>query len=1048
MGVEVFLMTSFTDITLDVLVKTPITDIVQCLSIIHQNKLVEIRLPKVKHMHTLAGYYTDYNAVARDVRIWNSKRNIYTVMNDLNPALIARCPNKLDQLDTTTQDVDVVRRTILYIDIDAKRTKGISATNTQHDLALQSALDIAKKMMFSGWPTPIIADSGNGGHILYDCDLPNDKEHTDLIQTFLQNLGKKYDTSEVNVDLTVFNASRITKLYGTIAVKGVNLPEYPHRMSAILHVPEERKKVTKDMIIEFNKQFQPTVQQQSTKIQTSGYKFNWEQFKTKHNITTYNNKTGSDNSGNYILYKVDCINNPDHKDTHVKQYESGMMAFGCFHESCANTHWQEYRAHFDEEYRTRIQQTTTINEPEFDIEHKPLIELPKTGKLISTFALELSDILKDKNKLFFRTDSRDIIEIGQIKADNGKDEFTGFMVTKPNRFITLIEQYITPFTWMYDKEEDDTVRKDKSIGSQLALTLLSSEIMQNTLPKIERLFTFPLPIMHNNEITFPKRGYDERFKSWLPYDAPEISDPKMTIEHAKQIIDKIFEEFCFEDEQSKSNAIAALVTPFLRGLLPSFSTRTPVVLYEANRERAGKDYLAGITGIVYEGHALEEAPISNGDKNSNNNDELRKKIMAAMIASRKRLHFANNKGYINNAVFEGVVTAEKYSDRILGRSEIVTFDNEIDFSLSGNTGISYTPDFANRCIIVKLFLIDEDANARKFSNPYLHEFLLQHRDSLLSAMYAFVRNWIDNGKKDGTVLFASFPHWARICGGIMESAGYLNPCKTDKSKQNIGGDSETLDMKSLFELCYRKKPDEPINKHEIIGLIEDARRDDEFEAMNYLDFSNNGDKAKFGLKIMKFIGRVLSDIQMNVLDPKQRAPRQKYIFTKAVQKKYCLVTTPKSDDNQQQDTEIGRVGRVGRDKPLENTGEKIINNIYNREVPTTPTIPTKPADDIEKTHDLEKSAKNEVQSPSDKNVIFHRFGENSDVTTILLRESTCNADTVLQKIYELTSSAKEECLISDIIIDGINMEQINAIINRFKREGVLSEQTSGRIMMI
>ena len=57
----------------------------------------------------------------------------------------------------------------------------------------------------------------------------------------------------------------------------------------------------------------------------------------------------------------------------------------------------------------------------------------------------------------------------------------------------------------------------------------------------------------------------------------------------------------------------------MRGLFSSFSVRTPLWIYIANRERAGKDYLAGINGILYEGYALEEPPISMGDKDRGNN---------------------------------------------------------------------------------------------------------------------------------------------------------------------------------------------------------------------------------------------------------------------------------------------------------------------------------------------------------------------------------------------------------------------------------------------
>ena len=128
----------------------------------------------------------------------------------------------------------------------------------------------------------------------------------------------------------------------------------------------------------------------------------------------------------------------------------------------------------------------------------------------------------------------------------------------------------------------------------------------------------------------------------------------MDLKEAKKIIEKVFREFCFRSKQDKTNAIAGLLTPFLRGLFVDFNTRTPVFFYLGNRERVGKDYCAGITGIVYDGQALDDTPISSGDRKENNNEELRKKITSALISGRKRMHFANNKGYINNAILEQV----------------------------------------------------------------------------------------------------------------------------------------------------------------------------------------------------------------------------------------------------------------------------------------------------------------------------------------------------------------------------------------------------------
>ena len=535
-------------------------------------------------------------------------------------------------------------------------------------------------------------------------------------------------------------------------------------------------------------------------------------------------------------------------------------------------HCNEFDRKLDEE----------IAEQEEAEKRREEVLLPQEGKLISEFCIEISDILKKKNCLFFRPDSRDIVEIGKVKIQKtGEEIYTGFIKMKPNRFITLIENYFIPGHEIWNEHRKCLEFKKKSMGKEIADTSLHSDIMQQSLPQINRIFTIPIPIMYEGKLTFPNRGYDERFCSWLPHNAPKIEDSEMKLEDAKKMIEEvIMSEFCFRGEQDKINAISALLTPFLRGMFNNFHTRTPVTFYLGNRERVGKDYLAGVSGIIYEGYALEESPISTSENTkTNHTDELRKKILAAMIGGRKRLHFSNNKGYINNAVFEAVTTAEKYSDRVLGRNEVLQFDNEIDYSLSGNVGVGYTPDFANRSRFIRLFLDIEDANSREFKNPDLHKWVRENRGKILSALYALVRNWIDGGMQGGKIKFTSFPEWARVCGGIMEAAGYTSPCTPDIETLAFGGDSETDDMKQLFELCYEKHGEKWITKSEIKSLILDERHAEK-NLFGYIDFASRAGQTKFGNKISKFVGRVLSDIRLVVQDGDIRASRQQLKFTK------------------------------------------------------------------------------------------------------------------------------------------------------------------------
>ena len=261
----------------------------------------------------------------------------------------------------------------------------------------------------------------------------------------------------------------------------------------------------------------------------------------------------------------------------------------------------------------------------------------------------------------------------------------------------------------------------------------------------------------------------------------------------------------------------------------------------------------------------------NQKRNRDNNNSANK-------TCQKRMHFSNCKGKINNAVFESIATMEKFSDRLLGRNEILAFENELDFSLSGNAGITYTPDFAARCIFIRLFMAEENANLREFKNPDLQGWVKTNRGEILSALYALVRNWVEAGQPKGSLPFASYNSWAKICGGIMETAGYGSPCEPDTEPMLIGGDMETEDMKALFELCYEKSPDNALKKSEIKEIVIH-----ESDLFGYLDLETQSGKTKLGLTISKFEGRILSDILLIVINNKIRSDRQEVIFTKKIE---------------------------------------------------------------------------------------------------------------------------------------------------------------------
>jgi hypothetical protein len=77
--------------------------------------------------------------------------------------------------------------------------------------------------------------SGNGMHVYFPLDdLPNDEDEKSLCKSFLLCLARLLDTANIKIDTGVYNASRITKVPGTIARKGLETEDRKYRMAEVL----------------------------------------------------------------------------------------------------------------------------------------------------------------------------------------------------------------------------------------------------------------------------------------------------------------------------------------------------------------------------------------------------------------------------------------------------------------------------------------------------------------------------------------------------------------------------------------------------------------------------------------------------------------------------------------------------------------------------------------------------------------------------------------------------------------------------------------------
>jgi len=190
--------------------------------------------------HTEAGFFDGCHLremAAAALGVTGRARGVYFTLNPLKPDLLARRANRLGWAKggELAKDPDVTARRFFLVDADPVRDPHVSATDDEKRFAHDTVLAVREHLRACGWPDPLLADSGNGYHLLYRVDLPGDDGGT--VKRLLQSLAAKFNSERVHIDQSVFNAGRICKLPGTLSRKGDSIPDRSHRRARLLEVP-------------------------------------------------------------------------------------------------------------------------------------------------------------------------------------------------------------------------------------------------------------------------------------------------------------------------------------------------------------------------------------------------------------------------------------------------------------------------------------------------------------------------------------------------------------------------------------------------------------------------------------------------------------------------------------------------------------------------------------------------------------------------------------------------------------------------------------------
>ncbi len=342
----------------------------QCL--FSPGQVIEVRI--LSEDGISSGYFNDFEKAAAAIGAQDRDprgHGIYVTLNEVSGDLLARRANRIKyrigRQEQTTADVDIMHRWWLPVDIDPIRRSGISSSESEHDEALRLATTIRQFLADRGWNDPILADSGNGAHLLYAIDLPNDDASRDLVKSVLGVLDRRFSDERCKVDTANFNASRIWKVYGTTSRKGDDLVDRPHRRARIISGCGERQQVRISDLVSLVTEYEEAPEDPSGNFTRPVEQGTDRQSPDRYARSARSGGFSTSDLGSWLtrhglsytskpyqggtLFSLDsCPFSDAHRDgAFAIQFGNGAIFAGCHHDSCGSgrQRWPELRAMFE-----------------------------------------------------------------------------------------------------------------------------------------------------------------------------------------------------------------------------------------------------------------------------------------------------------------------------------------------------------------------------------------------------------------------------------------------------------------------------------------------------------------------------------------------------------------------------------------------------------------------------------------------------------------------------------------------------------------------------
>jgi hypothetical protein len=238
------------------------------------------------------------------------------------------------------------------------------------------------------------------------------------------------------------------------------------------------------------------------------------------------------------------------------------------------------------------------------------------------------------------------------------------------------------------------------------------------------------------------------------------------VAEAKALIDDLLIDFPLVSDADRAHVVALGIVMFVRDMI---NGPVPLHMVEAASPGTGKNLL--VEGVLHPSVGTRIGAIAE----ARDDDEWRKRFTARLREGCPVTLIDNLSRPLDSGTVAAVLTARRWEDRLLGKSETVEVPVRTIFVCTANNPV-LSMEIARRSIRIRLDpKMDRPWLRDGFRHPDLRGFIEQERPALIQALLTLVQAWLKAGRpKPVAKPLGSFEDWSNIVGGIVEFAGYQN----------------------------------------------------------------------------------------------------------------------------------------------------------------------------------------------------------------------------------------------------------------------------------